>query len=68
MPSRSDHFDGRRFFNPSGPPVQPFTAIPRMLLARRIRWPVRVHDLPMPPPARDTASAAVTFIGHATFS
>ena len=47
--------------------MQPFTSIPRMLLARRTRWPARVHDLPTPLPARDTASAVVTFIGHATF-
>ena len=67
MPSRSDHFDGRRFFNPTGPPMQPFTSVPRMLLARRIPWPVRVHDVPKPLPSRDTASAVVTFMGHATF-
>lgn len=47
--------------------MQPFTSIPRMLLVRRTKWPVRVHDLPPPLPARDTASAVVTFIGHATF-
>ena len=67
MPSRSDHFDGRRFFNPTGPAMQPFTAVPRMLLARRVRWPARVHDVPRPLAARGTASAVVTFIGHATF-
>lgn len=47
--------------------MQPFTSVPRMLLARRIGWPARVHDLPQPLPARDTASAVVTSIGHATF-
>jgi L-ascorbate metabolism protein UlaG (beta-lactamase superfamily) len=67
MPSGSDHFDGRRFFNPTGPPMQPFTSVPRMLLARRIPWPTRVDDVPKPLAARDTATAVVTFIGHATF-
>ena len=47
--------------------MQPFTAVPRLLLARRARWPARVHDMPRPLPARDTADAVVTFIGHATF-
>jgi L-ascorbate metabolism protein UlaG (beta-lactamase superfamily) len=67
MPSGSDHFDGRRFFNPTGPPMPPFPAVPRMLLARRIPWPARIDDAPKPPPERATATAAVTFIGHATF-
>jgi L-ascorbate metabolism protein UlaG (beta-lactamase superfamily) len=65
--SLSDHFDGRRFFNPTGPALQPLTAVPRMLLTRRVRWPSYVPVAPRQPPARDTASAVVTFIGHATF-
>jgi len=67
MVSRSDHFDGRRFFNPTGPALQPLTAVPRMLLTRRASWPAHVTDAPRPSPARGTASAVVTFIGHATF-
>src|SRR5215510_13528833 len=67
MPSRSDHFDGRRFFNPTGPPMQPFTSAPRMLLARQIPWPARVDEAPTPLAERDTAAAVVTLIGHATF-
>jgi L-ascorbate metabolism protein UlaG (beta-lactamase superfamily) len=63
----NDHFDGRRFFNPTGPALQPFTAVPRMLLTRRAMWPAHVPDVPRQPPARGTASAVVTFIGHATF-
>ena len=47
--------------------MQPFTSVPRMLLARRIPWPARVDDAPKPLPGRDTATAVVTFIGHATF-
>jgi len=38
-----------------------------MLLTRRARWPPYLADVPGPPPARDTASAVVTFVGHATF-
>ena len=67
MPARSDHFDGQRFFNPTGPALQPFTAVPRMLLTRRVGWPRYVPDVPRQPPARDTARPVVTFIGHATF-
>src|SRR5262245_29046716 len=33
--SLENHFDGRRFFNPSGPRLQPLSAVPRMLLERR---------------------------------
>jgi L-ascorbate metabolism protein UlaG (beta-lactamase superfamily) len=67
MASRSDHFDGRRFFNPTGPQTQPFSAVPRMLLEPRTKWPASVQSPPMRPAPRGDASAAVTFIGHATF-
>jgi L-ascorbate metabolism protein UlaG (beta-lactamase superfamily) len=63
----SDHFDGTRFFNPSGPAAQPFSAVPRMLRERRTRWPAHLEDRPRPLPALDGATAVVTFIGHATF-
>src|SRR5438034_10312218 len=66
MVSVSDHFDGRRFFNPSGLPLQPFAAVPRMLLERRTPWPAHVDDPPCRPPGLDGAGAVVTFIGHAT--
>ena len=67
MAPNSDHFDGRRFMNPTGPPMQPFTAIPRMLLARRTKWPARIDEPPRQPLAVDGAAAVVTFVGHATF-
>jgi L-ascorbate metabolism protein UlaG (beta-lactamase superfamily) len=67
MPPRSDHFDGRRFFNPTGPQLQPFSAVPRMLLERRTPWPPQVDLTPQPVPALDGAAAVVTFIGHTTF-
>src|SRR5262249_1793302 len=64
---KSDHFDGRRFVNPSGTAGQPFSAVPRMLLERRTPWPARVDQLPHRPPALDGDAAVVTFIGHSTF-
>ena len=66
-PEKTDHFDGRRFFNPTGAPVQPFSAVPRLLVEPRARWPARLDLLPQRPPALDAAAAVVTFIGHATF-
>ena len=63
----SDHCDGRRFFNPIGPELQPLTAIPRMLLTRRSRWPSRVLQPLKQFPERADAAAVLTFIGHATF-
>src|SRR5205823_5212206 len=64
---KSDHFDGRRFVNPTGTAGQPFTAVPRMLLEARTPWPPQIDEPPQRPPALDGAAAVVTFIGHATF-
>ena len=61
----SDHFDGRHFFNPTGPQLQPFRAVPRMLLSRRTPWPKRVTQVAMQPP--DPTSIVLTFVGHSTF-
>ena len=66
-PGKSDHFDGRRFVNPTGTAGQPFTAVPRMLLEKRTPWPAHVDQPPRQPPGLDGAAAVVTFIGHATF-
>jgi L-ascorbate metabolism protein UlaG (beta-lactamase superfamily) len=66
-PEKSDHFDGRRFVNPTGAAGQPFSAVPRMLLEPRTPWPKRIDDPPQRPPGLDSAVAVVTFIGHATF-
>jgi L-ascorbate metabolism protein UlaG (beta-lactamase superfamily) len=63
----SDHFDGQRFRNPGGRPAQPFTALPRLLLERRTRWPPHIAEPSRRPPPLDGADAVVTFIGHATF-
>jgi L-ascorbate metabolism protein UlaG (beta-lactamase superfamily) len=58
----SDHFDGRRFRNPSGSAGQPFSAVPRMLLEPRTPWPARVDEPPRRPPGLDGSGAVVTFI------
>ena len=65
--NRDDHFDGQRFFNPSGPVMPGFTAVARLLLTRRAPWPRRIDAPPRQPAPREDASAVVTFIGHATF-
>lgn len=64
---KSDHFDGRRFVNPTGTAGQPLSKIPRMLREPRSRWPAHVDVQPRVPPGLDGAAAVVTFIGHATF-
>jgi L-ascorbate metabolism protein UlaG (beta-lactamase superfamily) len=64
---RSDHFDGRRFVNPDGTAGQPFSKVPRMLLARRTPWPEKIDEPVRTPPALDDAGAIATFVGHATF-
>ena len=63
----SDHYDGRRFHNPTGPAVQPFSAVPRMLLEKKTPWPARIHEPTRLPAPLDGADAVVTFIGHSTF-
>ena len=63
----SDHFDGRRFVNPTGTAGQPFSKVPRMLREPRTPWPTHIEVRPQMPPALDGAAAVVTFIGHATF-
>jgi len=64
---KSDHFDGKRFSNPTGAAIQPLSAVPRMLRTRRTPWPARIDGPVQRPPALDGAIAVVTFIGHATF-
>jgi L-ascorbate metabolism protein UlaG (beta-lactamase superfamily) len=64
---KSEHFDGRRFFNPNGVAGQPLSAVPRLLLEPRTPWPARIDEPLRQPPQLDGAAALVTFIGHATF-
>ena len=63
----SDHFDGRRFFNPGGTPPSGFLNFLRWQFgARRQRWPERVPLPPTAPPQPRVANLAVTMVGHAT--
>lgn len=64
---RNDHFDGRRFANPTGAAGQPVSAVARMLLEPRKPWPARIDGSPIHPPGLNGALAVVTFIGHSTF-
>ena len=63
---RSDHFDGRRFFNPNGPALQPISAAFRMMRERRESWPARIDQPLRQPAALENSSAVVTLIGHST--
>src|SRR4051812_25243323 len=64
---KSDHFDGRRFVNPNGVGGQPLSAVARMLMQSRTRWPARIDEPAQRPIELNGAAAVVTFIGHATF-
>jgi L-ascorbate metabolism protein UlaG (beta-lactamase superfamily) len=63
----TDHFDGRRFFNPNGANGQPVWMVPRLLLTPWTRWPSEVLVEPRRPPSHGPDEVVVTFIGHATF-
>jgi L-ascorbate metabolism protein UlaG (beta-lactamase superfamily) len=73
MPSwpLSDHFDGRRFVNPTLPDVRApsLAAILRMIRERRSRWPAWVENKGVPEldAALAPRDAAITFVNHATF-
>jgi len=66
----SDHFDGRRFFNPGTPEpprLDPSRFLNRWLRGERAVWPERAPVTPTVPP-RDVAGdkMRVTWIGHST--
>jgi L-ascorbate metabolism protein UlaG (beta-lactamase superfamily) len=62
-----NHFDGRRFYNPSPPSIQPFSALPRLAVEPRSRWPAFIDVPQVQPPTLAGAAVVVTFIGHSTF-
>jgi L-ascorbate metabolism protein UlaG (beta-lactamase superfamily) len=64
----SDHFDGRRFFNPWGAPPRSFREVLRWKLTGRPEpWPAQVMDAPAPPlPELAGNALSATFLGHAT--
>jgi L-ascorbate metabolism protein UlaG (beta-lactamase superfamily) len=67
----SDHFDGRRFFNPTLKPdfAPSLPMLSRMLREPRNGWPRTIENTGVPrlhgPLERD--EIAITFVGHATF-
>jgi L-ascorbate metabolism protein UlaG (beta-lactamase superfamily) len=63
----SDHFDGTRFFNPTGRAGQPFSQVPRMLSEPRTPWPRHVDVAVQSVPSPGDSAAVVTFVGHSTF-
>jgi L-ascorbate metabolism protein UlaG (beta-lactamase superfamily) len=67
MTSPTDHFDGRRFFNPNGANGQPFWKVPRVLFTPWTRWPSEIPVEPRLPPSPGPDEVVVTFVGHATF-
>lgn len=69
----SDHFDGRRFYNPAPGPAAVAHGGPARFINRfigsneRARWPERVPLRPTVPPRRvEGREMLVTWIGHAT--
>jgi L-ascorbate metabolism protein UlaG (beta-lactamase superfamily) len=67
----SDHFDGKRFFNPNVPPPPrrgPSRFFSRWAsAAERARWPDRVPVTPTVPPRRvEGEEMLATWIGHST--
>jgi L-ascorbate metabolism protein UlaG (beta-lactamase superfamily) len=65
--SRSDHFNGLTFFNPTGANGQPLRMVPRMMREKGAAWPARVPVQARRPEPIGDAAAVVTFIGHASF-
>jgi L-ascorbate metabolism protein UlaG (beta-lactamase superfamily) len=66
----SDHYDGRRFFNPGGANGRPVGDLPRLFLEmRRTRtpWPAHLADGSRVPPKPEPGQTVVTFLGHASF-
>ena len=73
MPPRfpvSDHCDGERFFNPGPAGPRGLKEVARWRMeGGRTRWPDSIANPQYPPPPDEVpeGSAAITFIGHATF-
>jgi L-ascorbate metabolism protein UlaG (beta-lactamase superfamily) len=68
--TRTDHCDGRKFFNPRISGDKTLGEVVRWITStRRKKWPARVANKGQPHPATSLPAdeAAVTFIGHSTF-
>jgi L-ascorbate metabolism protein UlaG (beta-lactamase superfamily) len=65
-----EHFDGRRYRNPTAPAGRSFWHVLRWMATRRKeRWPRWIDDPPPsgPPPRADARHVAATYVNHATF-
>jgi L-ascorbate metabolism protein UlaG (beta-lactamase superfamily) len=65
----SDHFDGKKFFNPHRPKDHGFTDILKMLRSYRpTKWPKQVANTHAPsfPATLNPGEVATTFVNHAT--
>ena len=65
----SDHFDGRRFFNPPPFEEQTFWGVMKFLFSRNAeKWPKKVENHPAPrlDLKLEKNQVAVTFVNHAT--
>ncbi len=69
--SRSDHFDGRRFFNPTLPKASDPSRLTvlKMMREPRAPWPAWVENKGVPrlDAPRADGEIAITFVNHATF-
>lgn len=66
----SDHFDGERFFNPSGHNPRGFRDLLKWQFNRTAgAWPKWIENTATPalPGSLEARECAVTFVGHATF-
>ncbi|HVZ08513.1 MBL fold metallo-hydrolase [Rhodopila sp.] len=67
----SDHFDGKRFFNPHGAGVRGLRDLLRWRFrGKREPWPPSLPSpfaLDVPPSRVDGAAVRISFVGHATF-
>ncbi|MCE5318050.1 MAG: MBL fold metallo-hydrolase [Parachlamydia sp.] len=64
----SDHFDGKRFFNPWAPlPYSLTTFLRWKMSAKPAPWPKIVNtSIDKPPPRVEGAQLRISFVGHAT--
>ena len=65
----SDHFDGRRFFDPHGAPPKSFVDLARWLIRKKWNaWPdhVPLAQTDRPPARVEDRAWRISYVGHAT--
>jgi len=69
MPPPSDHFDGKKFFNPGDKSGHGFLDLIKWkMTSRAAPWPAHVAVAPaFLPPAPASGGVAATWVGHSTF-